>query len=343
MSNLPIGPVVGPEAPIEPATPPRSTRSPVREAPPNQSEPGASPPEQAEPQPPKPAPSKTLPKRPIGFQHPTAAAHTPASTDIPPPLSPGTAGFGRDIKPPPPRGPAPEGPPVITQMPPARVMPSSSSGKGVVGSVPRVATPKYNVQPEPIRAAAGDPPQPKDATVSPSPKTTPKATEPAPPTAEPPKPVSQPELPQPSAEAPTRAPKALVAGKGVEIVDAGGTPIGEFDEVAPDRFVEDKSAKGLNTPHPRTGQPVQSPEQWAEKQIFDKTVVRIENLKKAVATRPTKGGSPTVPALTEIKGIRQLEFRIEAGTPEVQAAVAKQIAELTKKYPDWTFSAIFGP
>jgi hypothetical protein len=131
---------------------------------------------------------------------------------------------------------------------------------------------------------------------------------------------------------------------GVEIVDAEGNPIGEFDEVHPNKFVEDKSAKGLNTPHPKTGKPVQTPDQWAQKQVYDKTVVRIENLEnRAVATRSTTGGSSSVPSLSDIKQIHHLEFRIQDTTPELKVAVDKQISALKTKYPGWTFDATFGP
>lgn len=132
--------------------------------------------------------------------------------------------------------------------------------------------------------------------------------------------------------------------KGVEIVDAKGNPIGEFDKVLKNKFIEEKSAKGLGTLHPKTGLPIQTVDDWAKKQIYDKTVTRIENLlNKATATRATAGGSPTVPALSEIRGIRNLEFRIEAATAQVKNAVEKQLTALRAKYPGWTFTATFGP
>jgi len=131
--------------------------------------------------------------------------------------------------------------------------------------------------------------------------------------------------------------------RGVEITDAQGNPIGEFDRVQNGKFVEDKSAHGLLTPHPKTGLPQQTADQWAQRQIFDKTQVRIANLNRATATRPTAGGSSTVPSLQEIKGIRHLEFRVESSTPAVQAAVEKQLAALRSQNPGWTFTATYGP
>jgi hypothetical protein len=131
--------------------------------------------------------------------------------------------------------------------------------------------------------------------------------------------------------------------RGVEIVDARGSPLGELDHVQQGKFVEDKSAHGLLTPHPKTGLPQQTADEWAQRQIFKKTQVRIENLKQATATRPTPHGSPTVPSLQEIKGIRHIEFRVESSTPAVQAAVEKQLAALRSQNPGWTFTATYGP
>ena len=95
--------------------------------------------------------------------------------------------------------------------------------------------------------------------------------------------------------------------------------------------------------HPRTGQPVQTVAQWAEKQIFQKTVVRIANLRRAAATRPAAGESPGVPTLREILGIRQFQFKIMSTAPEVQNAVQAQLTCLRARFPAWEFSVIFGP
>ncbi len=88
---------------------------------------------------------------------------------------------------------------------------------------------------------------------------------------------------------------------------------------------------------------MQSAGQWAEKQIYEKSVVRIENLQnKAAATRATKGGSQVVPSLDEIKTIRKLQFRIEGDSPELRNAVEEKIKKLSQKYPKWEFTAKFG-
>ena len=96
-------------------------------------------------QPPPPAVTPP-PSRPVaGFARKPEPPPPPAVT--PPPSRP-VAGFARKPEPPPPPGPAPQGPPVVTQMPPARVIPSSPSGQGVIGQ-------RRN---QPARATAGKPP-----------------------------------------------------------------------------------------------------------------------------------------------------------------------------------------
>ena len=129
---------------------------------------------------------------------------------------------------------------------------------------------------------------------------------------------------------------------GVEIVDNKDAPIGEFDQISGGIIIEEKSAKGLMTLHPKTGKPVQTPDEWAKKQIYDKTAVRINNLGSATATRSTKTGSPTVPPLAEVQKIREIKFRIEASTPELQIAVNTQLQLLRAAFPSWKFSAEFG-
>ena len=130
--------------------------------------------------------------------------------------------------------------------------------------------------------------------------------------------------------------------RGVEIVDSRGSPVGEFDRVENGLLVEDKSALGLDRTNPKTGLPSQTPETWAQKQIYDKTVARIENLKNATGTRPTVDGTPSVPTLAEVQGIKNLEFRIQSASSEVRAAVEAQLQSLREKYPSWNFGAKYG-
>ena len=130
--------------------------------------------------------------------------------------------------------------------------------------------------------------------------------------------------------------------RGVEIIDSTGKPIGEFDHIEGDTFIEDKSARGLNIINPKTGAPYQTADQWAQRQIFEKTSTRIDNLAQAVDTRATIGGTPDVPRISEIKELSKLEFRIENTTHSVQNSVAMQIQALQLKYPSWKFNAKFG-
>ena len=138
------------------------------------------------------------------------------------------------------------------------------------------------------------------------------------------------------------AQSAKVEYKGVELVDSKGKALGEIDRIEGKLFVEDKSAHGLSTKNPRTGLPYQTPEAWAKKQIFGKTVTRIENLAKSANTRTTVGGSPNVPPLSELKNVRSLEFRIESSTPQLQKAVEVELNNLKLQYPDWTFTVKYG-
>jgi len=129
----------------------------------------------------------------------------------------------------------------------------------------------------------------------------------------------------------------------VEILDEQKKPIGEFDGIDTEAkaFIEDKSARGLDTINPRTGKPYQTPQDWASKQIYDKTVTRIENLETASSTRPKIGDS--APSIDEIRDYKKLEFRIEESSNEaLKDAVQDQIERLSKKYPDWEFNVEYG-
>ena len=132
--------------------------------------------------------------------------------------------------------------------------------------------------------------------------------------------------------------------KEVEIIDSFGSPLGELDEIALKdlRFFEDKSAQGLNTLNPATGLPYQTAQQWAEKQILNKTITRIENLKVATATRVTVNGTQIVPTIDEIRNINKFTFRMDADTAELRQAVEAVLDQLRTKYPGYTFDATYG-
>ena len=133
--------------------------------------------------------------------------------------------------------------------------------------------------------------------------------------------------------------------KEVEIVDAKGKPVGEFDEIDLQNgiFFEDKSAKGLSRVNPRTGLPAQTPQEFADKQILLKTRNRINNLQNsAVATRATTNGTQTVPSLDQIQNVRRFEFRLDGDTPELRSAVGNSLERLKTEFPDFNFNATFG-
>jgi hypothetical protein len=130
----------------------------------------------------------------------------------------------------------------------------------------------------------------------------------------------------------------------VEITDVNGSPIGEFDTVvhdgvATDRFIEDKSARGLKHPKNR-----KTPGEWARRQIFEKTNTRIQNVRDAVGSRPRPDGlgSSSVPTLDQLRTIREFEFVIESADPDVQVAVEAELANLRAQHPGVRFTARFG-
>ena len=120
------------------------------------------------------------------------------------------------------------------------------------------------------------------------------------------------------------------------------SPIGEFDgvDMGGKRFVENKSATGIDKPNPRTGKPQQTASDWAAKQITKKTLARIKALASAAATRG-KGGKP-VPSIGEIQGFRRIHFMIDGESPALRAAVFAELAGLRTSNPGWTFTAEFG-
>ncbi|SEO97017.1 hypothetical protein SAMN04488134_1272, partial [Amphibacillus marinus] len=132
--------------------------------------------------------------------------------------------------------------------------------------------------------------------------------------------------------------------KEVEIINKNGSPLGEFDEIDLNKgiFYEDKTAKGLDVVNPRTGLPTQTPQQFADKQIYQKTVNRIKNLDIADATRPTVNGSQFIPSLEEIKGVKKFLFRLDGNSAELQSAVNQSITKLQSEFPGYTFEVIFG-
>ncbi|MBD2868897.1 PrsW family glutamic-type intramembrane protease [Paenibacillus arenilitoris] len=133
--------------------------------------------------------------------------------------------------------------------------------------------------------------------------------------------------------------------KGVELYDSRNGALGEFDGVDIENgiFYEAKSAEGLNRIHPKTGKPQQTPQQFTDKQLYQKTKTRINNLlEKAVGTRTTPDGTSEIPTLEQIKGIRHFQFQLDGDTPELRAAAENSLNRLRQEFPDYTFTIRFG-
>ena len=154
---------------------------------------------------------------------------------------------------------------------------------------------------------------------------------------------------------------AVVAGadikyggsRGVEMTDREKSPTGEFDEIRAGVIREKKNAEGIGRINPKTGQPFpgNDAKTWAEKHIFTKTKVRINNIKQAIGTRPSErmtedsvqaAGSRVYPSIKELQGLRKIEFKLDADTPALRLEVNAQIQRLKVEFPDWTFTASFG-
>ncbi|MCK9861161.1 PrsW family glutamic-type intramembrane protease [Paenibacillus sp. ATY16] len=133
--------------------------------------------------------------------------------------------------------------------------------------------------------------------------------------------------------------------KGVELYDSRNGALGEFDGIDVENgiFYEAKSAEGLNRIHPKTGKPQQTPQQFTDKQLYQKTKTRINNLmQKAVGTRTTPDGTSEIPSLEDIKSIRRFQFQLDGDTPELRAAAENSLNRLRQEFPDYTFSIRFG-
>ncbi|MCM3628384.1 PrsW family intramembrane metalloprotease [Paenibacillus glycanilyticus] len=133
--------------------------------------------------------------------------------------------------------------------------------------------------------------------------------------------------------------------KGVELYDSKNGALGEFDGIDVENgiFYEAKSAEGLNRIHPKTGKPQQTPQQFTDKQLYQKTKTRINNLmQKAVGTRTTPDGTSEIPALEDIKNIRNFQFQLDGDTPELRAAAENSLNRLRQEFPDYTFTIRFG-
>ena len=133
--------------------------------------------------------------------------------------------------------------------------------------------------------------------------------------------------------------------KEIEIVDAKGKCLGEFDEIDLENkiFYEDKTAKGLDIVNPKTGKPTQTAQQFADKQIYTKTKNRINNLANSTGVREAKTNIiDNVPDITELQNIKKFVFRLDGDSQELINAVENSINKLKTEFPDYSFEATFG-
>lgn len=84
------------------------------------------------------------------------------------------------------------------------------------------------------------------------------------------------------------------------------------------------------------------PNYSGKKQIYNKTVNRIDTIQNASTTRLTTNGSQNVPSVSDIQSIINYVFRVNADTPALRTAAQSQINQLKIKYPSYNFSAQFG-
>ena len=101
---------------------------------------------------------------------------------------------------------------------------------------------------------------------------------------------------------------------------------------------EDKDASSLYMENPNFPQTEQ---QWAYKQIFNRTKNRILALQQE-QFRMSSEVSPTLPSTEGLRGIRTYVFRVSADTPALREAVQAEMDQLSELFPDYEFYAVFG-
>ncbi|MFY0582319.1 hypothetical protein ACN28S_55815 [Cystobacter fuscus] len=143
----------------------------------------------------------------------------------------------------------------------------------------------------------------------------------------------------------THADRRYGSPRDFVVVDRNGRPVGNPDEMRGGVLYEDKSAAGLNFIPPGKAAPQQTPQKWAERQIHDATVNRLQRI-PAEGVGTLMGATPeatrSVPALSDVLPARKYVFRIEGDGSALRSAVNAQLARLRAAFPGWTFSAEFG-
>ena len=118
----------------------------------------------------------------------------------------------------------------------------------------------------------------------------------------------------------------------------------EFDESLIGGFIENKTASGLLNPRNR-----QTEAQWAESQIFDKTVAKLDFLSRTdvqagadVRASGKPFGFAPDPTISELSTYRAYQIRVEGNWPSLKVAVANVLTRLSNRFPEFEFSAKFG-
>lgn len=123
-------------------------------------------------------------------------------------------------------------------------------------------------------------------------------------------------------------------------INIHGVVNSELDEVdlTGQVIYEDKNANRLYMENPNRPQ---TEKQWADTQIYTKTVNRILALQQETF-RMSSGKSSAMPSTEDLKAIRTYIFRIDADTLELREAVWAAMERLSKTFPGYEFYAVFG-
>jgi hypothetical protein len=144
---------------------------------------------------------------------------------------------------------------------------------------------------------------------------------------------------------------ALGIYRGFKIKTADKNIDFEFDRIDVKKgvIVEDKSAKRFE----ENPKPLDAIKNWSKKQIYGKTKNKIN----FINSRPdnvyhgnSKGSSPNLPTMDQVRGIKKFEFRLKVNQEELRQDLMEElkkeinvaITDLKTDYPDWSFDVVFG-
>jgi hypothetical protein len=115
-------------------------------------------------------------------------------------------------------------------------------------------------------------------------------------------------------------------------------------------IIEDKIAKGFE----KNSNRIKAIQEWANKQIYNKTKKKIEFIKNTAEhvyyDPKSKGSSPFMPPIEQVKNIKSVEFRLQLKrgslSSELMEALQTEIdiaiEALKAEFPDWKFDVVFG-